>query len=506
MTASRASRLAPPLVAGAVATVLSVAHVLLLPDKGTDLAAQLARASFAREAPFTPVDLSWYGGVHAWGYSLVAPWVMALLGVAVSSVLAAALGAALLGALLRDTRRPWSGALLGAAFSYADIASGRTTFALGAAAALGALLVLPRRVPAVLLAVLSALLSPVAAAFLGLAAAVLVLHRRPGGWPMGVAAAAPVVALAWLFPSGGTQPYDPVSSLPAAAAGVALAALTASPLLRTGGLLYAVTSLALVAVPGPFGSNVLRLGLLLAGPLLLATGVADRRHLAPVVASFVWWQVQPTWSDLRAKAPPDFASLTSTLRALDARRVEVVPPRDHGEAAYVAPHVPLARGWSRQVDARVNPLFYRPEGVPIDPVEYRSWLDDRGVDHVAVPAPGYRVDRAGREEALVVGSGRVFGLRRVHRDSDWWVYEVRASRSLVPGAALLSTSRTTWVVRSSGPAGLTPVGLRWSRWLSVEGPACVQKQGAGVLLRFTGSGEVRLTSSLLRRGHCRPPR
>ena len=55
----------------------------------------------------------------------------------------------------------------------------------------------------------------------------------------------------------------------------------------------------LVLVSDPFGSNVLRLGLLLAGPLVLATAADRIRVVGPVTALLVLWQVQPTWDDLR---------------------------------------------------------------------------------------------------------------------------------------------------------------------------------------------------------------
>jgi hypothetical protein len=53
--------------------VLGALHLVVLGPTGTDLAAQVARADFAREHPFLPVDLSWYSGVHVYGYSLLAP-------------------------------------------------------------------------------------------------------------------------------------------------------------------------------------------------------------------------------------------------------------------------------------------------------------------------------------------------------------------------------------------------------------------------------------------------
>jgi hypothetical protein len=406
----------------------------------------------------------------------------------------------LLARLLRDTAHPYAGAALGAVFSVANVVSGRTTFALGAVAALAALVLLPRRVPAAAAAVLSGLLSPVAAAFLGLAAAVLVLTRRRGGWTLGLAASVPVGVLALLFPSGGIQPYETRSAAYAVVAGLVLAALTHSRVLRVGGLLYALAAGLLVLVSDPFGSNILRLGLLLAAPLVVATATEHWRVVGPVAAALVLWQVQPPYADLRADRPPSFVALNRALLELDVKRVEVVPLRDHGEAAYVAPVVPLARGWSRQIDTARNALFYdRGLGAR----EYGRWLRDNGVDAVAL-GPSARADSGGQAERALLLIGSVDGMVPVWRDDTWTVWRyVRAEPIAQPPAEVLDTDRTTVTVRSDRPTEVA-LKVRWSRWLSVAGPACLLRDGDGTRLRFSGPGTAVVGSrlSLRPRGHC----
>jgi hypothetical protein len=475
-----------------------VLHLLVWGPTGTDLAAQVARADFAREHPLLPYDLAWFGGVHPYGYSVLAPYVMAVLGVPLSGLVAAVAAAVLLARLLRDAVHPVAGALSGAVFSVADVVSGRTTFALGAVFALAALVLLPRRVPAGVAAVLTALTSPVAAAFLGLAAAVLVLRRLPGGWTTGLCASVPVVALALLFPSGGVQPYDPDSAPYAVVAGLALAALTTSPSLRLGGLLYAVAAAAFVPLEEPFGSNVLRLGLLLAAPLVVATTAARWRWVAPVAAFLVWWQVQPTVDDLTVPDAPPFDALNAELARRGVDRVEVVPLRDHEEASEVPPVVPLARGWSRQTDLDLHPLFYEGE---LTAPEYVGWLRDRRVDAVAL-APQARVDGAGRRERDLLLERDVPGLRRVWDDEDWVVWEVQDAPPLAdPPVEVLAADRTGLRLRAPS-AVAAGTGVRWSRWLSVDGPACVERAGESTRIRFSGPGEATLTSSLRPAGHC----
>ncbi len=490
----------PDVAAGLLALLLGGLHLLLRPRTGTDIAAQIARASFAADHPFVPVDLSWYGGVHPYGYSLLAPYVMATVGIGLTGLCSAVAASVLLARLLRETAHPLAGALLGAVFAVADVVSGRTTFALGAVAALAALVLLPRRPAAAVAAVLSGLFSPVAAAFLGLAAAVLVLRRLPGGWTLGLAASLPVAALGLLFPSGGVQPYEARSAPYAVLAGLVLAALSHSPRLRTGGLLYAATAAVLVLVSDPFGSNVLRLGLLLAAPLVVATATEHWRLVAPVTAALLLWQVQPPYADLREARSPSFVALNRALVGLEVRRVEVVPLRDHGEAAFVAPVVPLARGWSRQVDTARNPIFYRGG---IDAREYATWLQDNGVDAVAL-GPSARADGGGRFERALLLIGSVPGLQQVWSDGTWTVWRyTRAEPIAGAPVRVLDTDRVSIGLSADGPADVE-LKISWSRWLSVTGPACVERQGAGTRVRFSGAGEAVVSSrlSLRPQGHC----
>lgn len=487
----------PERLAGLVALVLGLGHLLFLHDSGTDLAAQLTRASFAREAPLTPVDLSWYAGVHPYGYSLLAPWVMAALGIALTGLLSAVTTAVLFARLVRDSERPLLAALVGAFFATANVVSGRTTFALGAAAALAALVLLPRRRWAVPAAVLTGLFSPVAAAFLGFAAAVLVLHRRPGGWTLGLACAAPVLALATMFPGGGIQPFSGESAVPAVLVGLGLAVLTSSPLVRTGALLYAVAVVFFAVHDDPFGSNVLRLGLLVSSALLLATSRRRTLVVLAVSTAFLFWQLDPTRDDLRADPGPPLGALTRELVSLQAHRVEVIAPRDHRESFVVAEKVPVARGWSRQLDVRENPLFYKGS---LSATAYLDWLHENAVDHVALPLRT-GLDFGSTREGLLLRKP-VAGLEQVWSDRYWVVFAVADARPLAEAPAeVVSSGRTSLVLRSTEAASVRVV-VRWSRWLSVTGPGCVEPDGERTRVRFTGPGTVTLGSSLLPKRHC----
>lgn len=444
------------------------------------------------------MDLSWYAGVHPYGYSLLAPWLMAVLGVAVSGLLAAVAASVLFARLLRDSERPWLASVVGAVFAVADVASGRTTFALGAVAALAALVALPRLRWAAFFTVLTALLSPVAAAFLGFVAAVLVLHRRAGGWTLGFTSMVPVVLLSVLFPGSGVQPFSADSAFPAVVVALVLALLTTVPVVRTGALLYAGAVVVFANHHDPFGSNVLRLGLLVAASLVLATSQHKLLVVLAAAVGFLSWQVDPTQGDLMARPGPPLAALTQELVRLDSHRVEVVAPRDHRESWTVAERVPLARGWSRQIDLFENPLFYK---ASLTPTAYRAWLLEHSVDAVAVPRRAV-LDFGSTLEGALMRQGPVPGLVQAWSDRDWTVYRVADARPIAAApASVVSSGRTTLVLRSSVATDVL-VDVRWSRWLSLTGPGCLAPDGNRTRVRFTGPGTVTLGSGLFPRGHC----
>ena len=112
----------------------------------------------------------------------------------------------------------------------ATLVSGRLTFLLGVAVGVAAMLALQSARPALaaLLAFATTLASPVAGLFVALAALAFGLAgtrspQRFWGVTIAVAALAPGVALAVLFPEGGTEPFVASAFWPALAATVAVA-------------------------------------------------------------------------------------------------------------------------------------------------------------------------------------------------------------------------------------------------------------------------------------------
>ena len=309
---------------------------------------------------------------------------MAVVGIGLTGLLAAVAAAVLLGHLLRATPRARAPARRSAASSPSPTSSpGARPSPSAPSPRWPRSCCCPAAAPPPPPPCCRALLSPVAAAFLGLAAAVLVLRRRPGGWTLGLARepAGGRARLGCSRPAACSR-TRPGSAPYAVLAGLALAALTRSPALRLGGAALRARGAACWCwCPTRSAATCCASGC--CSPRRSSSRPAGRPGavVAPVAAALALWQVQPPYADLRAEPRRPSRRSTPRWSTSASHRVEVVPLRDHGEAAYVAPVVPLARGWSRQIDTDRNPLFY--EGV-LEPEEYAGWLRDRAVDAVAL--------------------------------------------------------------------------------------------------------------------------
>lgn len=491
------------LIALAIAAAAGVA-LLLAPAAGTDLAAQQARSAFAAHHPGAAVDFGWYGGVFPAAYSVLTPYVESLLGARLTGVLAAIAGAPLLALLLVrwGVRRPLPASVWGALVLVADMASGRTAFALGLTAALAALVLVPPRgsrpvawVPAALAAVVTTLTSPVAALFLGLVAVVWALHRR-SAVTLAVAAAVPLAAVGLLFSEHGSMPYAWAVARPLLLGCAAVVALCRAPLLRIGAVLYAAVVLVVYAVPGPIGSNVERLGLLFTGLALAADAVLPLPLLLVAVVLAGQWTARDPWRDLHhtSAVATERAAAHRLLRILDGLgpltgRVEVVPFLDHGESDVVVERAQLARGWERQLDTVRAAIFYRPS---LTAAEYVDWLRAHRVEYVALGR--HRHDWSAGSELRLLGAG-VPELRVVHDDPEWTVWSVAGSPPVVGGAGrAVHLGRASIVIAADG-SGPVVVDVPWSRWLTVGPGACVRRDGTTVAVVPAHAGTFVLTSS-----------
>ncbi len=514
----------PVVAAFVLAAVLHLLWWWLLANSGGDIAAQDAWAEFARTNPGSAYNLAWYGGIHPVSYSLLSPYVMALVGVRTTMMVVGTVSAALLALLLVRTqalRQPLWPALYGAVALTGNAVSGRVTFGLGAMFALAALTVLVPALPAVgpaggpsrlgrvravtvgALAVLATASSALAGLFLGLVAAALWLTgRRPTAYLIGLPPVVVVGWSAWFFPFSGEQPMPAGSMVLPVLAGLVgfLVAPASWRTVRITSAVYAVAVVLVWLVPSPIGSNVTRLGLLFGGVLMVAltTSVEPVRRpqlrrvaLVPattllavgIVASSIWQAATAGRDVVGARTAQawtnDLQPLLDQLEDRDARlgRTEVVPTRSHREAAALAPYVNLARGWNRQADARRNALFYT-EGA-LTPRSYRAWLRRWAVRHVVLPEG--EPDVAAREEAALVSGGLRY-LRPVWSDGNWRIFEVKDPTPLADDPAVVVRFDEAGVELMLPEAATVVVRIPASPWLSLvdaDGEALQPTPSAG---------------------------
>ncbi|MFF4831489.1 hypothetical protein [Streptomyces sp. NPDC001315] len=500
-----------PLLATLPALPLYAIWWAFLATGGGDLAAQEAWADFAARHGRSAYNLFWYGGMHTANYSLISPYLMAAFGVRTVTVVSGIAATWLAAVLIRraPVGAPLGPALLASLALWCNVASGRTTFALGVALGLAACVLLTgerRAVPAGVYATLATMASPVAGLFLAVVGSgFLCVRDWKRALPLLAPPAAVVGATTLLFPFTGEQLMPAARIWPPVALGLAVAVLAprAWQVARWSGAVYAAGTVLAYLVSSPVGTNVERFAELFAPAVLLAALLtAPRlrrlvRNLLVVALVFsVAWVGKKTVDDLEVStAVPAWAAepqpVVDALEGLGAgrARVEAVPARNHREAAELAPHVNLARGWNRQLDMERARLFY--DGT-FSATTYRAWLDRWAVGFVVLPLgqpDGYAKDEA----RLVGGNQRPDWLEPVWQDEHWRVYRVRDAVPLVsaPGTVVRTTSADV-VVRASR-AGAVTVRIAYSPWLETDG-GCLARDGEFTRLTVPAPGEYRISS------------
>nr|WSY55289.1 hypothetical protein OG999_37635 [Streptomyces sp. NBC_00886] len=524
---------------------------------GGDLAAQDAWADFASQHGRSAYNLFWYGGMHTANYSLISPYLMAAVGVRTVTVVSGLAASWLAAVLVTRTgiRGPLGPALLCSLALWCNVASGRTTFALGVALALAACVLLTRERRLVLTAAhaaLATMASPVAGLFLAVVGAAFLVVRdwwRAAGLMVPPALVVGVTML--FFPFTGEQLMPPSHIWPPVVLGLAVATLAPRSwrIARWSGAVYAAGTVVTYLVPSPIGTNVERFAELFAPAVLLAVllttprlrsesapseeprcavarlprrrgwsrprGGAAHRHrprplraphltgihrlgrnlLIAALAFSVLWVGKKTADDLQVSTvvpawATDTQPVVHTLEDLGSgrTRVEAVPARDHREAAELAPHINLARGWNRQLDMERARLFY--DGT-FSAATYRAWLDHWAVGFVVLPEA--KPDGYAKQEATLVRYRRPDWLQPVWRDAHWRVYRVRDAVPLVsePGKVVRTTSADL-VVHVSRPGAVT-VRVAYSPWLRADG-GCLARDGDFTRLTVTAPGEYRISS------------
>ncbi|MFJ9029056.1 MFS transporter [Streptomyces sp. NPDC102274] len=494
----------PVLFTTAVAAVTHVVWFLFFANSGGDIAAQDAWAEFVGQNPDSAYNLAWYGGMHPVSYSVVSPYLMSVLGVRTTMMIAGTVSAALTSLILvrvRAVRNPVACSLAGVFAFLCNALSGRVTFGLGVMFALGAVAAVfcwpyrwrtkrwAKAAAAAPLAGLATAASPVAGLFLGVVAAALFLNkRRPGAYALGLAPAAVVALSSWLFPFSGTQPMSVgTASLPFLFAVLVFLLVPGEwRTVRVAAAVYGVGVLLTYVIDSQIGSNVSRFAMVIAGVVLLAalpyTAPRSRRWYALVLAFAglnIWIGFKGV-DDMVRTAPTaswtrELAPLVNQLQqtGADKGRVEVVPARSHREASALAPYVNLARGWNRQADMERNPLFYDDT---LTAESYRGWLDRWAVHYVVLPKG--KPDSGAGLEAELVQKGLPY-LEHVWGDSNWQLFAVEDPMPLADPPATVDRAGAGELTIHVKSAGRVLIRIPYSPWLGLvdeEGKSVVPPQ------------------------------
>ena len=489
-----------------IALVVGLALVLFGPPPG-DLPAHLYRTELVENGVLV-WDTYWYAGHYPLlAYSLLYYFPAALVGndaVALVSVVAAAALFASLAEREWGDRARWPSRVF-AVVACGPLFTGTYPYAAGLAVALGALkaLQLGRTWMAVVLAVVTAGLSPLAFLYLCLAcvAAFLAGERRLDRRAVAMGAALLAVgllqgALLLVYRYEAEYPFFRLSELLGV---IALCAVCAA--------------LALRGERGRFLAFVFGLWALGAAAAYLVPSPHRRErdpapgHRAPARAAGRGNRLVPAPLALRRRDHRRARLHTSALRRSGAstaatraprrppsgrrrspswpsgpqpgERVEVVPTGDHWEAYWVPrAGFPLARGWYRQLDIAENPLFYEDT---LDPAAYIRWLHNLGVRFVLLPDT--QLGRVGEgREADLVRSGRA-GLVEVARAGPVTVYEVPDASPVLtgPGTPQVTALEHDRVAGELTEAGTHRLAVRWTpTWRVLQGDVCVEEAPDGM--------------------------
>ncbi|WP_412566195.1 MFS transporter [Streptomyces nojiriensis] len=483
----------PVAVATVLAGLLHVVWFFSFANSGGDLAAQDAWAEFVGRHPDSAYNLAWYGGMHPVSYSVVSPYLMHMLGVRTTMMIAGTVSAGLLALILTRcrgaVREPLWPALAGVYGLLCNALSGRVTFGLGVMFALGAVAAVfcwPRKwaerrwakaAVAAPLAGLATAASPVAGLFLGVIAAALFLSgRRPGAYALGLAPVAVVGLSAWLFPFSGTQPMKIGSAGLPFVFGLLIVFLVPRrwKTVRIASAVYALGVFLTWVIDSQVGSNVTRLVMLFGGVALLAAlpyELPRSRRWYAVLLAFVGlnaWITTNSVTDIVRTTPlaawsRELAPLVDQLQkaGADRGRVEVVPASSHRESSAFPSYVNLARGWNRQADLERNPLFYD-DSLTAD--SYRGWLERWAVHYVVLPAD--KPDSGGEDEAKLVRGGLPY-LQQVWGDANWQLFKVHEPTDLVAGPATVVRASADQLVVDVKQPGRVLVRIPHSPWLGL---------------------------------------
>ena len=183
----------------------------------------------------------------------------------------------------------------------------------------------------------------------------------------------------------------------------------------------------------------------------------------------------------RATTRPPIAYYTPLVAYIDGvpgvpGRVEIPFTYRHWESAYVAPEVPLARGWERQLDIERNPIFYDQDPNVLNGVSYYRWLLDNAVEYVALPNTA--LDKSATAEGQLIRSNLPY-LEKVWSNPDWQLWRVDGYPGMIEGSAtVLGMDADGFRLIVYRPGDLI-VRVRPSSHWQVNGQGCANADESG---------------------------
>jgi len=469
---SRWSRaLSLDLLPGSLAVVYGIAFLIVRPDVN-DLWAARARASAAAHGVGLTYWFAWFGGGATPGnYSVLTPYLSALVSAEVVGAVSAVAVTIGCQVLVRGTQHARAAALLGALVAGINLWSGRIPFLLGGAFAIGALIAVRSRRTwiAAALAVLTVTASPVPAAFLALGLAALafvdVSYRRVclivGGISMGA-----LLLVAITFGTPGPEPFSFALLVETVLWLAVMLVAKPAPAVRVAVVLAIVSALAIFLVPNGMGSNLSRVAWFCLPVAVVATSRLRTWLAILVVAASVAAGASRTVSDLSQARQPmasaayylPLAEELDGLTTLSNYRVEVVTNSAHAAYDALLGHAMLARGWETQEDTALNKPLVDPT---LNAISYRVWLENNAVGFVALP----RTSGEHYPEYKLVSAGKLPFLTEIWQSPDWRLFKVSHPSPVVGTPAHLVKHTQSRLTLTVPCACQFNVRVRYSRFL-----------------------------------------
>ena len=444
------------LVPVGVGVLNAIVFAIVAPNVN-DIFAATARASAVLHGVGLDYWFGWFGGGSTPGnYSVLTPYLAALVSATGLAAIAAAATAPISWLLLRGTAHPVAGLWVVVLTAGLNMWSGRVPFALGCcfAVATGVFVQRRRTWLAALFALLTVASSPVSGAFLALLLFALFL-TRPDWRRTSLLAVAPIgaamIGVALVFGQPGPESFTLLQLVQLLVAAAGLLLVASPDWLRVAVWLTVIGAPFVFLIHNGLGDNLLRLVAYCLPVLVVATSRLRLRTALIGVSVALALSTKQSVGDVFDAAEPTaspsyYTTLISELGRLHDQlrtcRLEVVDDGTHTASYALLDHAMLARGYEYQEDNALNAVLARPD---LDAVAYKVWLDNNAVCYVAI-ASSYR--RQITPEFRLVARHRPRYLRPVWRDRAWAVYRVAAANSIVaPPVRVVRFSQSKLVLR-----------------------------------------------------------